>query len=919
MRLKKTIAALLAVSLAVGGTQMYVNAALTDGEISEDVTAAVETAEVPINESDGDIPVEAGEERSENAPLAEEVTAEASDTWEANFVYDESTGVLAWDKYPDAVVYDVFITNDIHQTQFGGTVNDIANPNTCLAILLAYMDLYNDGFTGNITVSVEAITENLRISSTDSFSIYYDGCDVDEQLSAPTNLRNMGVDRQSLMWDDVDGAVGYLLMGQTSSEVIYHCGKLGTGNIVPGFADGQEVIISSVTPGGDRSEWSAPCTYKRIEWKPEYNFDEDSGILSFNDCEDFSGAGAEIRLYGIAADGLYGDCYGHWSFSTDTASYKLPVILMAAQCSSFKEFVTECDEPETGRYYIDVMLESDSDPDICVSTRVEPYSFSYDGCDVNDQLTVPEGLSVDTKNQTVTWNEVDGAIGYLVQTSNWSVNLLDKSGQLTEDLLGFVGFATGNSIGFSCGENWEAFGKTLDFTVCAIDINGDRSEWSEAVTISPGAWTEETAGFVYDESTGVLSWGNRAEDMEGNYNVIRYEVFANGVKIGTADVYETSYDHTPSINLPMELAYYNCQNEDKLNGELKITVKISDSGICSPDSFTYTFNGGKTDPAFTVPQIESVKTELNEGSLQQGYIAYRLDVELKEFAEDAITYFIKVYDENESYLEMGDYQEWANAVIYWWVKLPERKEINIEICSVDINGNMSEWSEPYTFINENILWKANFVYDEETGVLSWDHCADAVAMAEYGIGYDVYVGWGTTMSKRIGSSWYFKNSDGSFNKCSFPLAVHSAVSGLERINYVIYAKVASIDGISIKDKTYATNDNYTYEFKGGEVDSQLSAPKIKDAKVIVDLHDYLIKFTVGDITEKARGVLLKIVTVKDGVQSSFVDPLVWVSEDTVWEDIPGERVSYYYDSVDIPDEILLQVCAVDKYGNTGEW
>lgn len=261
-------------------------------------------------------------------------------------------------------------------------------------------------------------------------------------------------------------------------------------------------------------------------------------------------------------------------------------------------------------------------------------------------------------------------------------------------------------------------------------------------TETPDTTDTWAANFVYDEETGKLSWDNYIEPQEIS-DISWYIVMVNGIYIdcmGLSGKWFEGPVPKPYAYLPLEIARYNYDHENALTGELEITVKYFDpllSGwdindentIPCTDSFSYTFNGGELDTSLTVPQIAPDSQSIS-GSPEDDYTNLSVSFELTESIPEAIGVFYNItcdgYETSvQTYplLHIGD-----TDISCYGVKIPnyipDNTTFSIQLCTIDINGNRSEWSEPYPFATSSIdlpkYWKANFVYDEETGFLSWD-------------------------------------------------------------------------------------------------------------------------------------------------------------------------------------------------------
>lgn len=237
-------------------------------------------------------------------------------------------------------------------------------------------------------------------------------------------------------------------------------------------------------------------------------------------------------------------------------------------------------------------------------------------------------------------------------------------------------------------------GSTYDTeTEASVGEAADDENISEADTIDEDAsGTEETweANFVFDEETGKLEWDNY---VEPNEFAGKYTVYADGNFLGWgfSFVLNDGSISKPYLNLP--IAFAKVKSDGSLTptkGTYEITVEYTDTSIAASGSFSYQFNGGDVDPAFPAPEIESVYFQYVDNTDTCGIHAV-----LKEHVNNAIGYIINLYNDSFNITSYDYVHSWNNEVSYY-VWQPPQNKYNLRVRAVDIVGNMSEWSEPWT-------------------------------------------------------------------------------------------------------------------------------------------------------------------------------------------------------------------------------
>lgn len=407
-------------------------------------------------------------------------------------------------------------------------------------------------------------------------------------------------------------------------------------------------------------------------WAANFVYNDETGILSW---DEYTLTQEELMYNVMLIDNndemrssFDSNGWGDWRLGKPNIN--LPVCLALSEDGIFN-----------GMVKVEINVENSDGVLICKAS--DAYEYEYDGCDVNAELEVPNLL---LDGAEVSWNGTNEAVGYLISCDGETKN----------------GFYT-YSEEINTFTLWDEFSS---IAVCAVDKNGDVSEWSELVTFdgeeTPVENPEIHDGiFTYNTKTGILSWENEVDPDLGSS--ITYNVFANDVYIDIAVASNQSWGFSnATVCLPTSILLYNIKNDVGINGDLAITVQRKDDEVFLPDSFTYTFDGGRLDSDLTVPLIKSCEAALQEDERGIECFYNLNDVTMEEAIDEAVAYLIKASCENYEHITSCNVSEWRpEHIAAYFLPLPENAktgtELYLQLCTVDINGNYSDWSEPFNF------------------------------------------------------------------------------------------------------------------------------------------------------------------------------------------------------------------------------
>lgn len=336
----------------------------------------------------------------------------------------------------------------------------------------------------------------------------------------------------------------------------------------------------------------------------------------------------------------------------------------------------------------------------------------------NTGLPAPTNVYVD-ENDVIHWDAVEGAARYRIrlenkegdyQTLHTDTNYL---GSWKSELSVYNYIYTRNHA------------LTVSVAAMDADMAGTVGEYSEPVsfTYSLNTWK---ANFKYDTETGDLSWDNWTDDVSnGNLNYYLWGIPTTRWNTPPSFSSSDSGYWNPALSgyttvlttLPLEFAYRSLAYPDEdYRGDHILWLTSSALGSAtewwtdkvgdheSTDTFTYSYDGCDVNPALKPPTDNIWQgTSLD----YDGYIASWDPV---DGAVGYIVHFTCVAGDWNA----EDYRQTAyNRLTYgWWPSGSPDGAWCLEICSVDKNGDRSEWSEPlyFTVKDGKVVDGLNYAY-----------------------------------------------------------------------------------------------------------------------------------------------------------------------------------------------------------------
>lgn len=891
MKLKKIIAALLAAAVtAASCVQAYaVNVPLTeDSPGAEGITTSGEmNPNSDPNQDDG----------------------ESSESWEANFVYDESTGILTWDDYypadesGESHVYYVIAHSAGDDVEIGTVYSyyndNYSNISISLPVQIANHNYsYDNKLYGDLEIYV--MTDSL---SSNRFSYTFEG---EENVSELTVPEIVGVDilegfdqqRIKITTDGkADEAIGYIARLYAENFNFYEAVETTNTefvgatwwHLIPENITEFSAEICAIDVKGNTSAWSAPYVFTRNIWNADFVYDEETGILSWDDYINsaeglkYNTENLKYKIWLVVPSKsdnthIISDIES-WGLDNGVPNINLPLSLADFSQNPDNTFV----DALVGEVNVFVNMYSPDDGEILTSSN--SFKYTYDGCDVNPELEVPQLRVVKEDGFNVAhWDSVQGAVGYLTKGSN-----------------GEMGF-------YQCSPNGDNSMWLLENTsVCAVDKNGDISEWSEVVSVPSeepapsGAWKGNffMAGWY-------LSW-DRCADTDGTEGIWYDIITEDDIVVGRT--YDGEWNEGKVRFCPQTgFAAYNENHEDKLFGTFKLksrTLLPSGEYAYTDDSYTYTYEGTAHDSNLTVPGITGVDLT-GRSEWNNDYYDVTLSIENEC---DCVGFLLK-FDNGEETIDKNIHY-WTSEIAVSWIYLPN-PDAAVKICAVYLDGSTSEWSELFKFkvapkqpdpdVPDG-YWKADFSYDESSGYLHWDKAVSALTDPEINsIAYSVIINDDIEFSV---TDYNPKSWGGSLN---FWLAPELALYNVTHDNNLsgnLTIKVRLDTPISFIKEPVCV-DSFTYAFGGKEDAEDIGVPQITNVETdITDLayRAYNVHIKT-DRTENAVGYLIK-----------FGNGITSVSEYLDWDN--GIINWWYVNTVSGKDTV--QVCAVDVNGNAGKW
>lgn len=425
-----------------------------------------------------------------------------------------------------------------------------------------------------------------------------------------------------------------------------------------------------------------------------------------------------------------------------------------------------------------------------------------------------------------------------------------------------------------------------------------------------------TANFVYDESTGILTWDEYLNNDDSNFG-------SKDILVDDEVLFQYGA-RTWDFTLPTFFAYwtYTGQIENKSEYEIKLRITLPDEqdnliSVCS-ESFFYTFNGGNLDSSLTVPKIQKATL----GRDEFGNLAGGIDVDLDEALSGICGIMLHLYGidyDRFSFITIRDsVVGFAGGCGIEDGDIPSDSDVYLQLSAIDYKGNYSDWSKPYLFDAEpdpepdpdvpEGSWKANFFYDENTGWLYWDKPAQA-SLDDNGNSSVSFVHYSVIVNGDVEFPVYdFMPADINY-PVSFNLPLEFAqynanhdesLSGDMEIRVRLDTEVGFItEPVCV--------DSFSYTFEGKEGAADIGVPEITGVETeLTDakFHAFHLTAKMNEI-ENAVGYLMKFGNSNNNI--TFVNYLSWSNGVTNWWYVPSD------------DKDIVQICAVDKNGNTGKW
>lgn len=374
-------------------------------------------------------------------------------------------------------------------------------------------------------------------------------------------------------------------------------------------------------------------------------------------------------------------------------------------CTGYLLTEYDIDRLEAGEYTVEISTYGSDE-------KSEPFTFTIDSC------PAPTNVYVD-ENDVIHWDAVEGAASYRVRLENKEGGTLTAS---TE-----TNYADWKSEWGIYNWNGCIYTKDHALTVSVAAVSElTVGEYSEPVafTYSLDTWK---ANFKYDEETGELSWDNWTDDVSnGNLHYYLWGIPADpyprsiiSLDSGYWNPAFSGYD-IPFIYLPLEFAYRSLQNPDTdYRGDHTLRLTSSALGSAeewwtdkigdyeSTDTFTYSYDGCDINPALKPPKDNLWQGGGGWASDITDYITAAWDP-----VDGAVGYIVHFTCRAGNWNADAYTSTYSNSLIYSWYNGSPDGAWCLEICSVDKNGDRSEWSEPlyFTVKDGKVVDGLNYAY-----------------------------------------------------------------------------------------------------------------------------------------------------------------------------------------------------------------
>lgn len=651
-------------------------------------------------------------------------------TWNANFVYNEETGILSWDDIinsDEEFFYGIYIisshaTGRIHRNSSGaGEWGDsrLDVPNINLPLCLASLS-YDSDFTGEIHVSVKICPadndEFVYYKSADSGVVFtYDGRDVNTELEVPS-LKVYG---GKVKWNLTEGAIGYLY-SKDGEKPFGFSSMPADVNEFTLSDDVNSIAVCSVDKNGDVSEWSELVSVSDPNpdvpegtWNANFFYDENTGVLYWDkplvaEVDDNGNSIVSMVNYSVIVNGDVE--FPAYDFTpanaNDRVIFNLPLNLA--------EYNANNDEPLSGDMEIRVRLDTEVDF-ITEPVCVDSFSYTFEGKEGTADIGVPEITGVETEltdakfhafHLTAKMNEIENAIGYLMKFDNARYANITSSSYDDWD----------NGV-----KNWWYVPSDDKDTVriCAVDKNGSTGKWSEPFEFESPIWN---ANFRFDEESGELSWDGCPNAEEKAEGYVHYTMYAENSDGEVTSIWSEAYDKSMFGSSYSMRPGYSMRNLKKGSYKLYITAVCdtwsdSASNVAGlSDIYTYDFKGGEVNPDLKAPLLKNAYAYQDDDIITE-FDGYFYTADGSSFAGDGVEMRLLADGKNTDIVRsFGCSSLKAIAFsfeinFYDWVG-KGAKELSAQLRLIDKDGSYSEWSEPQPFTVKSSFTNENGFYNK---------------------------------------------------------------------------------------------------------------------------------------------------------------------------------------------------------------
>ncbi len=501
-----------------------------------------------------------------------------------------------------------------------------------------------------------------------------------------------------------------------------------------------------------------PAESETPTWTPNFKFNPNNGDLSFDPYVPETDPQYQL-YYNI----YFNDEFVDMSMSTTIGP---PSLVAMQHIANSKDYSGDI---EIKIAAADVCWNDLGKQETILAYADTTFTYTTDGCSVNEDLAAAGSVYYDEERR-INWSVPNNAVNCI-----YSV---------------YVGAEDGYNWGYYYGYQSD-YGMTTDavvnsgkddatITIYNVDINGCISEpVTETYSMLPKA-ADWTAYLTYDEYTSALTFYQMCPDPSYpvKVNDRAYELYLEGVKL--CNIYSSSTSEMVThYSVLGDITSYNFNNPDDpiLEGLYNATVNAllptGDYPVTAElnEYFTVIYNGCEVDPELGVPQNFAVDPEESsvvtwdevEGAI--GYIS-RYDFTMADSGVQFSTY-VDGRPEYETSLALYSAIDTYRSVVW-------------SVCSLDANGNVSEFSDKYIYRNGELYpYIADYNLRLENDGLYWDEYAGA----------DHYVVRVTDGNETV------EDECGANNSTNFSLSM--ALAGFEKGTYTLNVYAVDENGNEI--------------------------------------------------------------------------------------------------------------------------